>query len=224
MTCRHCRDDEDRRPLVQPCACRGSAKWIHQHCLEQWRRTSLKEDAAYRCGQCMDHYRDELAGGAMDKSSDSSDSEQGALTLQRKRTASMAFSDREGGEANPVTSPCSSGPPLTAEPSKEPRPDGPLHKRPRGRAPNGTNGLSMQWSGSCWVESAEHGQLAGVIKLRRRVPTSGESLRLGESLAWGAYGLRAGRAHTSGQRMRRCTRSTRGPTARCGPTRHSGRS
>ena len=88
-------------------------------------------------------------------SSNSSDSEQGALTLQRKRTASMAFSDREGGEANPVTSPCSSGPPLTAEPSKEPRPDGPLHKRPRGRAPNGTNGLSMQWSGTKegWVDS-----------------------------------------------------------------------
>ena len=48
-------------------------------------------------------------------SSNSSDSEQGALTLQRKRTASMAFRDREGGEANPVTSPCSSRPPLTEE-------------------------------------------------------------------------------------------------------------
>ena len=61
MTCRLCWGDEDRRPLVQPCACRGSAKWIHTHCLEQWRRTSPREDAAYRCGQCMNKYRDALS-------------------------------------------------------------------------------------------------------------------------------------------------------------------
>ena len=60
-TCRLCWGDEDDGPLVQPCACRGSAKWIHKHCLEQWRRTSPREDAAYRCGQCMDGYRDALS-------------------------------------------------------------------------------------------------------------------------------------------------------------------
>ena len=60
-TCRLCWADEDDGPLVQPCACRGSAKWIHKHCLEQWRRTSPREDAAYRCGQCMDEYRDALS-------------------------------------------------------------------------------------------------------------------------------------------------------------------
>ena len=46
---------------MQPCACRGSAKFIHKACLEKWRRTSPKEDAAYRCGQCMDKYRDALS-------------------------------------------------------------------------------------------------------------------------------------------------------------------
>ena len=61
MVCRHCRDDEDEGLLVQPCACRGSAKWIHKHCLKKWRRTSPKEDAAYRCGQCRDHYCDSLS-------------------------------------------------------------------------------------------------------------------------------------------------------------------
>ena len=60
-TCRLCWGDEDDGPLVQPCACRGSAQWIHQHCLEQWRRTAPGGDAAYRCGQCMDHYRDALS-------------------------------------------------------------------------------------------------------------------------------------------------------------------
>eukprot|EP00964_Phaeocystis_antarctica_P049491 scaffold28702_cov62-Phaeocystis_antarctica.AAC.7 len=60
-TCRLCWGDDDDGPLVQPCACRGSAQWIHEHCLEQWRHTSPREDAAYRCGQCMDEYRDALS-------------------------------------------------------------------------------------------------------------------------------------------------------------------
>ena len=60
-TCRLCLEGEADGPLVQPCACRGSAKFVFKHCLEQWRRTSPKEDAAYRCGQCMDEYRDALS-------------------------------------------------------------------------------------------------------------------------------------------------------------------
>ena len=59
--CRLCWGDEDDSPLVQPCACRGSAKFIHKHCLEKWRRTSPREDTAYRCGQCRDHYRGALS-------------------------------------------------------------------------------------------------------------------------------------------------------------------
>jgi tetratricopeptide (TPR) repeat protein len=59
--CRLCYGGEDDGPLVQPCACRGTIKWVHNHCLEHWRRTSPREDAAYRCGQCMDEYRDALS-------------------------------------------------------------------------------------------------------------------------------------------------------------------
>ena len=59
--CRLCFEGEADGPLVQPCACCGTAKWIHNRCLEQWRRTSPKEDAAYRCGQCMDEYHDALS-------------------------------------------------------------------------------------------------------------------------------------------------------------------
>ena len=59
--CRLCLEGIVDGPLVQPCACRGSAKLAHKHCLNKWRRESPKEDAAYRCGQCMDEYRDALS-------------------------------------------------------------------------------------------------------------------------------------------------------------------
>ena len=58
--CRLCYGGEEDGPFVQPCAC-GSAKLIHKACLEKWRRTSPKEDAAYRCGECKDEYRDALS-------------------------------------------------------------------------------------------------------------------------------------------------------------------
>ena len=48
-------------------------------------------------------------------SPDSSDSEEDACTSQCQRSASRVFSARAGGEANPVTSPCSLRPPLTEE-------------------------------------------------------------------------------------------------------------
>ena len=59
--CRLCLGGEEDGPLLQLCACRGSAKLVHRHCLEKWRCTSDKEDAAYRCGECKDHYRDALS-------------------------------------------------------------------------------------------------------------------------------------------------------------------
>ena len=59
--CRLCYGGEDDGPLVQPCACRGTIKWAHNHCIEHWRRTSPREDAAYRCSQCMHEYRDALS-------------------------------------------------------------------------------------------------------------------------------------------------------------------
>ena len=59
--CWVCLEGEDDGPLVQLCGCRGTATWAHKHCVEEWRRKSPREDAAYRCGQCKDHYRDALS-------------------------------------------------------------------------------------------------------------------------------------------------------------------
>ena len=49
--CWVCHGGEEDGPLVQLCGCRGTATWAHKHCVEVWRRTSAREDAAYRCGQ-----------------------------------------------------------------------------------------------------------------------------------------------------------------------------
>jgi len=59
--CRLFLEGEGDGPLLQLCACHGSAKLVHRHCLEKWRRTCPKQDAAYRCGECKDHYRDALS-------------------------------------------------------------------------------------------------------------------------------------------------------------------
>ena len=64
--CRLCRGGEDDGPLVLSCACRGSAKWIHKACLEEWQRTGSREDTADRCGQCKDEY-DELLSAMPDE-------------------------------------------------------------------------------------------------------------------------------------------------------------
>ena len=60
--CRICLSDANDTDdlLIQPCSCRGFLTWVHEKCLTRWRRTSEKDDAAYRCGQCHDNYRDAL--------------------------------------------------------------------------------------------------------------------------------------------------------------------
>ena len=59
--CWICLEGEADGPLAQLCACRGTTMWSHKACVDAWRRQSDKEDAAYRCGQCKDHYRDALS-------------------------------------------------------------------------------------------------------------------------------------------------------------------
>lgn len=53
--CRICFDDNDQRNLISPCLCSGSSKYIHKHCLEEWRRTSQLN--YYRCPTCHYHYK-----------------------------------------------------------------------------------------------------------------------------------------------------------------------
>jgi hypothetical protein len=47
MECRICRCKDDE-PLISPCKCSGSSKWIHQSCLVQWFQISKTS----RCELC----------------------------------------------------------------------------------------------------------------------------------------------------------------------------
>ncbi|KAK3241590.1 hypothetical protein CYMTET_48665 [Cymbomonas tetramitiformis] len=46
--------------LVSPCACRGTAKYIHENCLKQW-HTSLGKRATLHCPTCQQPYYGEVA-------------------------------------------------------------------------------------------------------------------------------------------------------------------
>ena len=55
-TCRICRGEATpSSPLFHPCKCRGSIKYIHQDCLEEWLKHSNKKDAT--CDICHEQYK-----------------------------------------------------------------------------------------------------------------------------------------------------------------------
>lgn len=53
-SCRICMDDEatSDNPLISPCLCAGSTRFIHRQCLAQWRATKAGTPAHYRCEIC----------------------------------------------------------------------------------------------------------------------------------------------------------------------------
>lgn len=62
-TCRICLEQETRdsqdpdNPLISPCLCSGGSKYVHRHCLQQWRQTAHRADAYYQCEVCKYRYR-----------------------------------------------------------------------------------------------------------------------------------------------------------------------
>ncbi|KAI3481099.1 hypothetical protein L1887_56673 [Cichorium endivia] len=43
--------------LIRPCYCDGSMRYVHDTCLDQWRRKAEASEAARVCGQCHARYR-----------------------------------------------------------------------------------------------------------------------------------------------------------------------
>jgi hypothetical protein len=58
MLCRICFDDTNggSNKLIDPCACDGSSKYVHQLCLNFWIRMNPEKNAK-QCPTCMSQYR-----------------------------------------------------------------------------------------------------------------------------------------------------------------------
>ena len=63
--CRICleTDAPDDDPLIAPCRCSGSMKWVHRKCLNEWRAQEQVPLAFTHCPQCKFQYRTELDEG-----------------------------------------------------------------------------------------------------------------------------------------------------------------
>jgi hypothetical protein len=42
--------------IIVPCLCRGSAKYVHRKCLDDWRSQNPENDNFIRCNECRFHY------------------------------------------------------------------------------------------------------------------------------------------------------------------------
>ncbi|GAA5866890.1 hypothetical protein JCM3774_004594 [Rhodotorula dairenensis] len=57
--CRICFDgpDDELGKLFSPCLCRGTSRYVHTACLEQWRKAAPNARAFWECQQCGYRYR-----------------------------------------------------------------------------------------------------------------------------------------------------------------------
>lgn len=54
--CRICLEGNDNEPLINPCRCNGTTKWIHESCLQQWRLSNTHSESYNRCEICLYNY------------------------------------------------------------------------------------------------------------------------------------------------------------------------
>ena len=55
-TCRICLEDDNIEKMISPCLCRGTNKYVHIDCLNQWRTLSYSDDSATKCPTCKFEY------------------------------------------------------------------------------------------------------------------------------------------------------------------------
>ena len=60
--CRICleKDAPEDDPLIAPCRCDGSMKWVHRKCLDEWRAQEQVPLAFSHCPQCRFQYRTQI--------------------------------------------------------------------------------------------------------------------------------------------------------------------
>lgn len=55
--CRICYETTNQNEMLHPCFCKGTSKYIHRTCLNQWRSLSPNPKAATHCSECQFEYR-----------------------------------------------------------------------------------------------------------------------------------------------------------------------
>ena len=48
-------EEPENGRLFSPCKCKGSMRYVHIGCLNEWRKQAAKQESFYRCDQC--HYK-----------------------------------------------------------------------------------------------------------------------------------------------------------------------
>jgi hypothetical protein len=56
MLCRICLGDDEPAAMVAPCRCRGTSKWVHRFCLDEWRAQERVPLAFTHCSVCREAY------------------------------------------------------------------------------------------------------------------------------------------------------------------------
>lgn len=54
--CRICFESTNEDDLISPCFCRGTSKWVHHSCLQNWREFSENNEAKIKCMECKYEY------------------------------------------------------------------------------------------------------------------------------------------------------------------------
>ena len=54
--CRICLEEDDIQNMITPCLCKGSRKYVHRQCLNEWRICSNDEDSKNKCTICNFEY------------------------------------------------------------------------------------------------------------------------------------------------------------------------
>ena len=56
ISCRICLGDKSDGRFISPCRCNGTMKYVHDHCLQQWRASSKNPNSFFQCEQCKHNY------------------------------------------------------------------------------------------------------------------------------------------------------------------------
>ncbi len=56
-SCRICLEEDSPDNMIYPCKCKGTAKYVHKNCLNEWRTTATNRENFYRCEMCHYNYK-----------------------------------------------------------------------------------------------------------------------------------------------------------------------